>query len=127
MTTNGDGKPARWELYGGRDPRDVPSVRHMGSGAVPPLPIRTVQNGYLGSGRTAGDRSPDRGSERHMSRSGTWPKCTCSCAPPLPSDPAKKLRRVIQYLEETFDSPHPLLTEKMVTDGVSVFVEQTGH
>jgi len=38
----------------------------------------------------------------------------------------KTLRRTIEYLEETFDSPHPLLTEKMVTDGVSIFVDKTG-
>ena len=36
-----------------------------------------------------------------------------------------KLRRTIRYLEDTFDSPHPLLTERMLTDGLSVFVEQT--
>jgi uncharacterized protein (DUF433 family) len=37
----------------------------------------------------------------------------------------QKLRRAIRYLEDTFDSPHPLLSEKMLTDGVSVFVEKT--
>ena len=33
--------------------------------------------------------------------------------------------RFDRYLEDTFKSPHPLLTERMLTDGVSVFVEQT--
>ena len=38
----------------------------------------------------------------------------------------KKLRAVIQYLEDAFDSQHPLLTERMLTNGVSVFVDQAG-
>ena len=36
-----------------------------------------------------------------------------------------KLRKALQYLEGVFDSPHPLLTEKMLTDGVSVIVEKS--
>ena len=38
----------------------------------------------------------------------------------------QKLRRILLYLEDTFSSPHPLLTEQMLTDGVSVFVEKAG-
>ena len=40
--------------------------------------------------------------------------------------PPQKLRIAIRYLEETFDSRHPLLAESMLTDGVSIFVEQAG-
>ena len=40
--------------------------------------------------------------------------------------PPQKLRIAIRYLEETLDSRHPLLSEIMLTDGVSIFVEQAG-
>ena len=38
-----------------------------------------------------------------------------------------KVRTALQYLEGVFDSPHPLLTEKMLTDGVSVIVEKSSE
>ena len=36
----------------------------------------------------------------------------------------QKLRRTSLYLEDTFESSHLLLTERMLTDGVSIFIEQ---
>jgi hypothetical protein len=37
----------------------------------------------------------------------------------------QRLRRVIGYLEDTLESEHPLLTARMLTDGVNVFIEHT--
>jgi uncharacterized protein (DUF433 family) len=38
----------------------------------------------------------------------------------------KNLRRLLQHLQEKFETPHPLINERMLTDGVHVFVETAG-
>lgn len=39
----------------------------------------------------------------------------------------KAVRRAIVYLRQTFDSEHPLLAQKMVTDGTDLFIERYGE
>lgn len=118
----------RWELYGGRDPRDVPSYATWEAARYLRLPIRTVQNWAFGFGSYGGRpliRIADP--ERHMLS--FWNVAEMHVLRSLRryhQITPKTLRHALRYLEETFDSPHPLLTEKMVTDGVSVLVEQTG-
>ena len=92
------------------------------------MPLRTVQNWSFGFGSYAGSpliRVAD--AKRHQLS--FWNVAELHVLGALRryhQISPQKLRRVIRYLEETFDSPHPLLTEKMLTDGVSVFIEQTG-
>jgi uncharacterized protein (DUF433 family) len=38
-----------------------------------------------------------------------------------------KVRNAVSYLEENFQSRHPLADEKMLTDGCNLFVEKYGH
>ena len=116
-----------WSLYGGRDPRDIPSYTTVEAARYVRLPLRTVQNWSFGFGKDRG------GPLIHISNTEQYLLSFWNVAElhvlsalrryhriSLPS-----LRRAIRYLEEVFDSPHPLLTEKMLTDGVSVFVEKT--
>ena len=117
-----------WDLYGGRDPRDVPSYATWEAARYLRLPLRTVQNWTAGFGSYGGRplirvADPDRHllsfwnvAEMHVLRA---LRRSHQVSPRI-------LRRAITYLEETFNSPHPLLTEKMHTDGVSIFVEKTG-
>ncbi|MBI3490998.1 MAG: DUF433 domain-containing protein [Acidobacteria bacterium] len=34
-----------------------------------------------------------------------------------------KIRRAVEYMKDKFDSPHPLVSHEMLTDGKSVFIE----
>jgi len=121
-------RPDEWALYGGKDPRDLPSYVTSEAARYLRLPVRTVQNWAFGYGSYAGKpliRIAD--STRHMLS--FWNVAELHVLAALRryhQISPQKMRRVIAYLERTFDSPHPLLTEKMLTDGVSVFVEQTG-
>ena len=117
-----------WDLYGGRDPRDLPSYTSWDAARYVRLPLRTVQNWSFGFGTYGGEpliRVADP--ERHL-----LSFCNVAELHVLGAlrrhhrVSPKKLRVVIRYLEETFESRHPLLTESMLTDGVSVFVERTG-
>jgi len=118
----------RWQLYGGRDPRGVPSYATWEAARYIRLPLRTVQNWSSGFGSYGGKpliRIAD--AERHLLS--FWNVAELHVLGALRryhQISPQKLRRVIRYLEDTFNSPHPLLTEQMLTDGVSVFIEQTG-
>ena len=118
----------QWHLYGGRDPRDLPSYTSWEAARYVRLPLRTVQNWSFGFRTYGGDplihiADP----KRHLLS--FWNVAELHVLAALRryhGISPKKLRTVICYLEETFDSRHPLLTEGMLTDGVSIFVEQAG-
>lgn len=115
----------RWKLYGGRDPRDVPSYASWEAARYLRLPLRTVQNWTLGFNSYGGKpliHVTDQ--ERHLLS--FWNVAELHVLSALRryhQVTPMTIRRVIAYLESSFDSPHPLLTERMLTDGVSVFVE----
>jgi uncharacterized protein (DUF433 family) len=118
----------RWQLYGGRDPRDLPSYATWDAARYIRLPLRTVQNWSFGFGSYGGKpliRIADP--ENHLLS--FWNVAELHVLAALRryhQISPQKLRRVIHYLEDTFSSPHPLLTERMLTDGVSVFIDKTG-
>ena len=119
----------RWRLYGGRDPRDVPSYSTWEAARYVRLPLRTVQNWSFGFGSYGGQpliRVTD--TERHLLS--FWNVAELHVLSALRRyhriSPLK-LRHTIQYLEETLASAHPLLIEKMLTDGLFVFVERAGE
>jgi uncharacterized protein (DUF433 family) len=118
----------RWKLYGGRDPRDVPSYATWEAARYVRLPLRTVQNWSFGFGSYGGTPLIHMAdAERHLLS--FWNVAELHVLGALRryhQISPQKLRRIIRYLEDTFSSQHPLLTERMLTDGVSVFIEKTG-
>lgn len=118
----------KWHLYGGRDPRELPSYTSREAARYVRLPLRTVQNWSFGFGTYGGDplihiADPKR---HRLSFLNVAELHVLGALRLYHGISPKKLRVVIQYLEETFDSQHPLLTERMLTNGVSVFIEQAG-
>lgn len=133
MTANRGGKEVerrheaeRWKLYGGADPRDLPSYTTADAARYLRMPLRTVQNWSFGFG-SYGGKPLVRVADPANHLLSFWNVAELHVLGALRRyhriSPTK-LRRVIQYLERTFDTQHPLLTEQMLTDGVSVFVEQ---
>jgi uncharacterized protein (DUF433 family) len=117
----------RWQLYGGRDPRDLPSYATWEAARYLRLPLRTVQNWAFGFG-TYGGKPLIRIADKEQHRLSFWNIAELHVLSALRryhQITPKTLRKAIRYLEDTFKSQHPLLTERMLTDGVSVFVEQT--
>lgn len=130
-------KPAtssdRWALYGGIDPREVPAYATWEAARYLRMPLRTVQNWTSGfhyhdrTGRrrfakplvTIADAERHQLSflniaELHVLDSLRW----------FHKVPSLKLRRLIEYLEETFDTPHPLVNERMFAGDRKVFIER---
>ena len=127
MTTQSTARvPNLWRLYGGRDPRDVPSYTTCEAARYIRLPIRTVQNWSFGFG-SYGGRSLIRVTDTDRHLLSFWNVAELHVLNAFRRHyriASPNLRRAIQYLEDSFDSPHPLLTERMLTDGVSIFVER---
>jgi hypothetical protein len=118
----------RWNLYGGKDPRDMPSYASWEAARYLRLPIRTVQNWAFGFG-TYGGRPLIHVADETRHLLSFWNVAELHVLSALRRyhqiSPVK-LRRLILYLQQSFASPHPLLTQQMLTDGVSVFVEAEG-
>jgi uncharacterized protein (DUF433 family) len=118
----------RWQLYGGRDPRDTPSYAIWEAARYLRLPFRTVHNWTRGYG-TYGGHPLIRIADPENTMLSFWNLAELHVLRSLRRYhqlPPKTLRNALSYLEDTFGSPHPLLTEQMLTDGVSLLVERTG-
>ena len=118
----------RWHLYEGRDPRGLPAYTSSEAARYMRLPLRTVQNwsfGFRTQGAAPLIHIADR--ERHLlSFLNVAELHVLGALRRYHRISPRKLRNVIGYLEDTFESRHPLLTERMLTDGVSVFIERAG-
>lgn len=118
----------QWHLYGGRDPRDLPSYTTWEAARYVRLPLRTVQNWTFGF-RTYGGEPLIHIADPERHRLSFWNVAELHVLGALRRYhriPPRNLRFAIRYLENEFANPHPLLTVRMLTDGVSIFVEQAG-
>lgn len=119
----------RWVLYGGRDPRDLPTYASIEAARYLRMPLRTVQNWCFGFSTYGGKpliRVAD--AERHLLS--FWNVAELHVLDSMRryhQISPLKLRKLIRYLEDTFETSHPLVNERMLTDGVSVFVDRAGE
>jgi uncharacterized protein (DUF433 family) len=126
VRVSGRRESQRWALYGGRDPRGVPSYVSWEAARYLRMPLRTVQNWTFGYG-SYGGRPLIRIADPEKHLLSFWNVAELHVLGALRRyhgiSPAK-LRKTISYLERTFHSEHPLLTQEMLTDGISIFVEE---
>ena len=124
------------DIYGGRDPRDVPTytipmaARYLRM-AVPTL--RNWVNGYkykTGQGEKHAARvivPPQYGARVFLSFTNLIEAHVLSSIRRVHEVPLPKVRRSLKYIEEKFGTEHPLAREKFATDGVDLFVEKFGE
>ena len=121
MTTQPHG---HWPLYGGEDPRELPSYTSEEAARYVRIPLRTVQNWAFGS-RTRAPLIHVPAPGRHLLSFWNIVELHVLGALRRASRISpQNLRAVIRYLEDKFSSQHPLLTPNMHTDGISVFVDR---
>jgi uncharacterized protein (DUF433 family) len=117
---------ARWQLYGGRDPREIPTYGTAEAARYLRFPLRTVQNWAFGFG-SYGGHPLIRVADRERGLLSFWNVAELHVLGSLRrfhGVSPLRLRRALQYLGDHLNSPHPLLTERMLTDGVSIFVDK---
>lgn len=121
----------RWAMYGGQDPREVPAYSTWEAARYLRMPMRTLQNwtfGYTVAERKAKPLVTIADPKGH--RLSFWNLAELHVLDALRTFhkiPPQKLRRLIGHFEDKFDTPHPLVNERMLTDGVYVFVEKAGQ
>jgi uncharacterized protein (DUF433 family) len=117
-----------WDLYGGVDPRDMPAYSTSEASRYLRMPFRTLQNWCFGYG-TYGGRPLVRVADLERHLLSFWNVAELHVLGAMRNYhqiSPQKLRRLIVYMEETLETPHPLVNERMLTDGASVFVEKAG-
>src|SRR5690349_25153735 len=100
---------AKWQLYGGKDPRGVPSYATWEATRYLRMPLRTVQNWAFGFGSYAG-RPLIRVADPKRHQLSFWNIAELHVLGALRRYHGISphiLRRAIGYLEDTFNSPHP--------------------
>lgn len=123
-----DGK---WAIYGGQDPREVPSYATWEAARYLRMPLRTLQNwtfGYKIGNKPQRPLVQIADPESH--RLSFWNVAELHVLDSMRrfhGITPQKLRRLIGHLEDRFETPHPLVNERLLTNGVSVFVEKAGH
>ena len=122
------------DIYGGRDPEDVPAYSTRESAALVGVPVSTLRSWVLG-------RSfPGRGGPRTSKAMVQLPRGTSSflsftnlvevhvlAAMRREHELAlDAIRRATQYVHDQLEVEHPLATEKFKTNGIDLFVERLG-
>ena len=116
-----------WQLYGGHDPRSMATYTTPEAARYIRLPLRTVQNWSFGF-KSYGGQPLIRIADPARRLLSFWNIAELHVLGALRYHRVrtKVLRQTIRYLGDTFESSHPLLTEKMLTDGVFIFTERKG-
>ena len=117
-----------WHMYGGHDPRSMATYTTSEAARYIRLPLRTVQNWSFGFNSYGGEpliRIADP-ARRLLSFWNIAELHVLGALRRYHRVRPKALRHTILYLKDTFKSSHPLVMEKMLTDGVSIFTEREG-
>lgn len=118
------------DIYGGRDPRDLPSYTIPRASRLVHVPSATLRYWVLGRHGVA------RPVIKPAERIGRFPFLSFTNlveAHVLSSMRKKerlalqKIRKAISYVESEFGVQHPLIREQFKTDGVELFVEKFGE
>lgn len=122
------------DLYGGKDPRDIPSYSIGDAARYLRIPIGTIRSW------TIGRKYPVMDGSKYFQ-----PLITIKQQPPRLLSftnlveihilrairqnhqiKLNKVREALDYIDEVFKVPHPLATEQFRTDGVDLFIEKYG-
>ena len=124
----------RWDLYGGRDPREIPIYSTVEAAHYLRIPENTIRNWVLGhSYQTSGgpQRSkplvPPADPRGHMlSFVNMLELHVLGAIRRQHQVDMKRVRSAVEFLQKRFGSKHPLVDEVMDTDGKSLFVTKYG-
>jgi uncharacterized protein (DUF433 family) len=122
----------RWKIYGGTDPRELPTYPLVEAAGYLRMPVATLRTWV------AGRQYPTRGGPRDFVPLITLPHPRTLVLSYINLVEAhvlrcmrfghriklRKVRAGIDYLREEFRSPHPLATHDFLTDGLDLLVTQ---
>lgn len=125
-------RPRRTDLYGGRDPREIPAYRVGDASLYLRVPENTIRAWAFGRSYQSGngtrqvkpvvDAADAR--QRLLSFVNVLEIHVLDAFRRYHHLDMKRIRAAMEYLEQKFGSRHPLVDHAMETDGVDVFVRE---
>jgi uncharacterized protein (DUF433 family) len=115
---------AKADLYGGRDPRDVPTYGVVEAARYMRLPPTTLRQWVTGSSRVI-RLTPGRPPLLSF-----WNLIEAYVLGGLRRRhrvPLQRVRKALRYVERELDTPRPLIEQQFMTDGLDLFVEEYGR
>lgn len=115
---------AKADLYGGRDPRDVPTYGVVEAARYMRLPPTTLRQWVTGSSRVI-RLAPGRPPLLSF-----WNLIEAYVLGGLRRRhrvPLQRVRKALRYVERELDTPRPLIEQQFMTDGLDLFVEEYGR
>jgi len=127
-------KPRSKDLYGGRDPREIPAYRTTDAALYLRVPENTIRAWAFGRSypgvhavRRVTPVVAAADPERHLlSFVNMLEIHVLDAIRRYHHVDMRRIRAAVEYLEEQFGSEHPLIDHAMETDGVDVFVRKWG-
>lgn len=123
------------DLYGGKDPRTIPSYSIGDAARYLRIPSSTIRSWTVGYPYRVKDGSNffsplidihQRKPRILLSFNNLVEVHVLRAIRQHHQIQLKKVREALDYLDEQFNIPHPLATEKFRTDGVDLFIEKYG-
>lgn len=120
------------DVYGGRDPREIPAYGLVEAAHYLRLPEQTIRQWLYGRPLPSGKISkplvaPASPSTHQLSFVNLLELHVLSAIRREHRVNMRKIRQAIDELERQFRSPHPLIDQEMLTDGTDIFVESIGQ
>lgn len=126
---------SRVDIYGGRDPADIPAYSAAAAAALVGLPVSTLRSWVFGrdfhkrsGGRGRSNaliKTPDGG--RFLSFTNVVEAHILSGLRRVHGVSLENIRKAVRYVERELKQEHPLAREQFKTDGVHLFVERLGR
>jgi uncharacterized protein (DUF433 family) len=123
------------QIYGGKDPRDIPTYTVGEAAAYTGVPVATVRSWVVG--RNVPARDGKKSVPPIITRPVTDSKLlsftnlveihVLSALRKSERLQMKDIRGALEYVETALRKPHPLARQEFATDGVSLFIEHFGH
>jgi uncharacterized protein (DUF433 family) len=123
------------DLYGGKDPRTIPSYSIGDAARYLRIPSSTIRSWTVGYPYRVKDGSnffsplidiPKRKTSILLSFTNLVEVHILRAIRQDHQIKLNKVREALDYIDEQFNIPHPLATEKFRTDGVDLFIEKYG-
>lgn len=125
-------KPVK-DLYGGRDPAELPAVSISEAAAWLRVPVSTVRAWTLGQSYRTGTRRSqpvieiaDR-KQQFLSFQNLVELHVLSAIRRQHRIPLQNVRKAVEFLERRLRTRHPLATRRMMTDGRDLLIEMGPH
>lgn len=126
-------KARGWDLYGGRDPRQIPIYSTVEAAHYLRIPANTIRSWVYGrdyetaaGAKRARALVPPADARGMLSFVNVLELHVLGAIRREHHVDMKRVRTALEFLQEKFGSEHPLVDEAMETDGKSLFVKKYG-